>query len=421
MRFTIIFLAITTTAYTVPMNRRSVCGDIAGLNQCGGSYPSDFCCPSSTQCLPVNASVPAVICCPLGADCHILQPTTCDTSAYDASRAPLNQIHIQAMQQNLTTCGSACCPPGYDCQGGNCIATASKSSTATSSSVSNQSTSTRFDTAASATSPAAINATVEAQSAPVSFSGTSFAAGFIPGIAVGVLFVIALLWCLKRSRLAQVQKQTEDMQQYPRKTPTIVSITQPSDDEPHRTEFLRSTSHDVPDNDHSSTTTDSHTEFSRTASTDLRPMLDFDLDMSRPRSPSPAFMHRARSFRFSPQGRLRNKQSMHSLRRHMDTQTITPSIERSDSSKSSGTIKVALPPEQSPWYGPKFVTRASQHPATPTRCSRFLQPPQALASPYTPSRYNDSYLEPPRSARRITTFSSLMEKAGFHRREFEDI
>lgn len=198
----------TTQASAILSRQAATCGGNTDLQQCGNGFPSSFCCPKDSTCMELNSqSVQSVICCPAGSDCAFIQTITCDVNQLNATLHPDNQMHLsETVGIELPKCGDRCCPLGYTCKGGMC----SKDFT-TSSSASPSPTSTARPTS-SATSPASASQTSGCPVvAPVqtqqSFDGRSFAAGFFPGIVIGALGTIGLIWVVKRRRESQSKER----------------------------------------------------------------------------------------------------------------------------------------------------------------------------------------------------------------------
>jgi hypothetical protein len=197
-------LSIVTTAQSMHVSARqaSTCGGKPDLQQCGAGYPSDFCCPASTRCMNLDSTdVQSVICCPTGSDCGIIQTITCDVTQLNATLHPDNQMHLSdTTGVKLHTCGSNCCPLGYKCQSNMCFKDTSPSSSPTSASPT-----------PSATKPASASQTSSCPVAPVQtssgFNGSSFAAGFFPGIIIGAVGTIGLIWVIKKRRESQSKER----------------------------------------------------------------------------------------------------------------------------------------------------------------------------------------------------------------------
>ncbi|KAL4750428.1 hypothetical protein BDW72DRAFT_175910 [Aspergillus terricola var. indicus] len=130
--------------------RASSCPDSS--RKCSNvGMPENFCCSSSSTCIALDGGS-SVICCPQGQDCSYIQPITCDVTKQNATLHPDNVIKTTRLDDDLPTCGNACCPFGYTCQGSFCAMddTASSSdSTFTSTSISTRSSAALTSTATS--------------------------------------------------------------------------------------------------------------------------------------------------------------------------------------------------------------------------------------------------------------------------------
>lgn len=122
-----IFYLITSAVATVQAahlfpRQAPVCGGNKNLQQCGNGFPSDFCCPKDTACMPLSSpGAQSVICCPAGSDCAFIQTITCDITQLNATLHPENQMHISTTTGvELPKCGDRCCPMGYSCRSGMC-------------------------------------------------------------------------------------------------------------------------------------------------------------------------------------------------------------------------------------------------------------------------------------------------------------
>lgn len=150
-----------------------------------------------------SKDVQSVICCPAGQDCAFIQPITCDVSQLNATAYPDNQMHLSdTTGVELPTCGSKCCPLGYTCNSGMC----KKDETAPTPTSSATST-------PSATKPASEAGSSQTSGCPApipvkqSFDGKSFAAGLFPGLVIGALGAIALMWLINKRREGQSEKK----------------------------------------------------------------------------------------------------------------------------------------------------------------------------------------------------------------------
>lgn len=88
---------------------------IPGQRSCGEASPSDFCCPSSHDCMVLAANTTA-LCCPRG-DCQYIKPIVCNLAFQNVTRYPGAAIKTVALDKKLGRCGGACCPFGYICKG----------------------------------------------------------------------------------------------------------------------------------------------------------------------------------------------------------------------------------------------------------------------------------------------------------------
>lgn len=195
-----------------------ICGGDSSLSQCGGNFPSAFCCPASTTCTALNddngagGQSTSVICCPEGQDCKFIRPITCDIAQQNATLHPSNAIHTTNLTATLETCGTECCPLGYTCKSGLCTMIASGSTSASSSSTTSaapSSTSISTPTGGSVTSglspseSASASATSSAGKASGGSNTGAIAGGVIGGIALGVLLTVLGIWIWKRRQSAE--------------------------------------------------------------------------------------------------------------------------------------------------------------------------------------------------------------------------
>lgn len=232
--------------------------------RCGDSkLPSNFCCPSSSTCISLDDSSSA-ICCPNGSDCSVIRPIACNLQLQNATADPGATVKTIRLDDNLPTCGSACCPFGYICQSdGNCALNNATYSTATSS-ISPSSTLTFTSSTSATNSPTKASATTTSDSSPPSSFATSLAgfntgsatltpncpsfpakaiaAGFFPGMICGVMAALLVMMCLKRrrksypstsSKVSHLRKRSSDG--------TLIGISGPipSEENSFRTDFLR--------------------------------------------------------------------------------------------------------------------------------------------------------------------------------------
>ncbi|OCL02540.1 hypothetical protein AOQ84DRAFT_179922 [Glonium stellatum] len=381
--------------------REAACGGVSGLQQCGQGFPSDFCCPTSSTCLPLNNTVTAsVICCPAGQDCKFIQPITCDASQLNATLHPENQIHAANLNGvQLPTCGSSCCPLGYTCSGGMCTLT-SPSSTSSSPSPTAATTNTALP-ASSQTSASTPPIPTAGHSNPA-FPAKAVVAGFFPGLILGVLLTLATIWLIKKRREYLRNRYSGDFGHVAR------TVSDPIYDPQYaaRTDFLRRGSGSGTSNAHSSPSSTTqmvarnntimrHNNANMTVDTAqparVRSLFSRSPTMTsvpvpaavRPRDPyaTPTRTPTRSSTRTSARGSTRT----HS-RPHTATTTTTRSTRKSMPVRtdSQETIDVLMP------------------------APSFLQPPPM------PER-------PERPLTGATTFTALMEHAGFSQEDRERV
>ena len=192
--------------------------DFAPCNQDG--LPDNFCCPTTSTCMPFNDKKSA-ICCPSGQTCSIITAISCDISQQNATLHPGSQLFSTELSGTLQSCnGNLCCPKGYTCQGDQCAIvnssiTASTSSatstssfqtssqTTTGSSSSSSASATRSQTSTSATlipsGQATTNGTVLQPHCP-QFTAAGTLVGFFSGLASGILLTVIFLCCFGHRR-----------------------------------------------------------------------------------------------------------------------------------------------------------------------------------------------------------------------------
>lgn len=409
-----------------------VCGGDSSLSQCGDSFPSDFCCPASTQCLLLDTTdAIATLCCPEGQTCNFVTPIKCDLSAQNATTFPGSGYHSDPTMQ-LNSCGSGCCPAGAQCRNGACQVFAASSSglsstPSTTIAVPSSPSGTTSTPTTSASSAAVTTATSDATSTPApaaigvnssdstgavtvnhSFSGSSFAAGFIPGIVIGIIIIVCILWCLTQRRKARAAWGDEKYQHSNDQLTDLStdstthdhrpSMHQRSISEPiadpsngHRTDFSRSTPPRFPD--------PAHTDLGYTATitgpTPPAPARTPKIKAlfarspifptsSSPRTPPtdplPSHLKRgtlSHAYTISPIRALRTKKSSHSLRRQMTSATAPSQVSRASSRRHPRQQRPDVSRENS--TGTIQVLMPSMEPYTPDQ--RTQQPTTGKQAP----------------------------------------
>ncbi|KAL6402258.1 hypothetical protein AUP68_14728 [Ilyonectria robusta] len=89
---------------------------LENYTQCGSQVPDNLCCPDDTKCM-IIASNTTIVCCPNGSDCGTIKPIVCNVALQDTAKHPGSPIQTLALSASMETCGSACCPFGYICEG----------------------------------------------------------------------------------------------------------------------------------------------------------------------------------------------------------------------------------------------------------------------------------------------------------------
>ena len=424
------------------------CGGDSTLSYCGGGMPSGFCCSSGYICLALStkASVQAAMCCPTGGNCAQINPISCDMSLQNTT---ITQLHAQPPQK-LNSCGTACCPMGYDCENGRCVAEVApaqpKSSSipnAESSTISSATASSTSKSTSSPSSSATTAGTVAAHdSEPVSssagsdFDSKSFAAGFIPGIAIGAFIaaLILLLWYRKRraasdsyvDEKSRMRDTLTDLGPLEYRRPNLHgrSISEPQADMTtgHRTDFLRSTPPRAADGN-CATAYGYVVDVPPVASSSPpRVRALFSRSPFMPQYPStpppvhppvPAHLKRGTlSFKISPVRALKKQKSMHSLRRQMTDASGAANSSRSSSrrnmrpdhgrSESTETIQVLMPSNE-PYTPDRAAVQTPDH--IQTLASTTYQPPSS-SSDGTWRLPDTSSEESPEDLQRTYTSSS---------------
>ena len=349
------------------------------------------------------AATKAAICCPAGSDCSFIQPITCDIKQLNATLHPGNQIHLKnTTVVELQKCGAQCCPLGYACQNGMCavdITSSPPSSTSTPESVGTQ--------APVASQTAGIKFPPEV-TVQTGFDGKSFVAGFFPGIVVGVLLTLAILWLIKKRReIKEKNRYSGDFGHVSR------TISDPIYDPVHaaRTDFIRRGT--VKSNHNSPTSTTGFVSKPATQPGGLTPKIKSMWERtpklglgnfgnhqiqtstlpSNPRPPPPAIRAGNRDPYITPQRtpartvstRSRSTSIGTASIRHYKPQQQRPLTRRSNSSE---TIDVLMP-----------ASSDLQRPPS------FLQPPRAPAMAQNNNRFTHESTN--------TTFTKIMESVGY--------
>ncbi|KNG49175.1 hypothetical protein TW65_04156 [Stemphylium lycopersici] len=409
----VLFITATQASALFPRHAET-CGGNTNLQQCGNDFPSSFCCPKDSTCMNLNSGeVQSVICCPSGSDCSYIQPTTCDITQLNATLHPDNQMHLSETDGiELPKCGDKCCSLGYTCQGNMCAKDTSP--TPSPSSTSSATPSSTAPASASQTSDCPAGSPVETGS---SFDGKSFAAGFIPGLVIGALSTLALLWIIKKRRESQAKNRySGDFGHVARQ------ISDPIYDPQHaaRTDFMRrgsrsatsspnSTDRIVQGMKETNNNTAAHGFTPRIKSMwDRTPKLNFGFTGGLPPNPAPPAVRAGNPYTDPYQTPPPKPKRIHSVRRASSRRTsaipphIQPQYQQSGRpgvprSGSSETIDVLMPSGAGGAPGYPGYNHSND--------SGFLQPPQPPAMRAAANRYTADSAH--------TTFTKLMERAGF--------
>ena len=226
---------------------------ISGYTPCNkNGLPGNFCCPSTSQCIPFNNGKSA-ICCPQGRDCSKIQTISCDLTQQNATAHPSSQLFTTDLTTNMQTCGDKCCPQGYSCNNGQCAissgsasassapssaATSSKSSTPTSSNASSASSKSQPSSPPTGSSSASNNtASAHPQSHCSQFPAAGLVVGFFAGLAAGLILAFVGMCCFGPRRRNRDPPQSPDISS----VAASVSdpIYQPQQANAFRSDFLR--------------------------------------------------------------------------------------------------------------------------------------------------------------------------------------
>ena len=200
--------------------RADVCGGNQGLSQCGGSFPSSFCCQTGDTCFGFNNNQGA-ICCPT-TDCSATNPLSCEIQVYNATTNPASPMHLANLTDvKLQPCASGCCPPGFSCSNSDgqdqCILSkllasiTTAASTAAPTSIPSPTVVSGITAASTLTSiPTAHSSTTPPSSLPAAASSSSSSSnqfplqavlvGLFPGLVGGCLIALVIIFCLARRR-----------------------------------------------------------------------------------------------------------------------------------------------------------------------------------------------------------------------------
>lgn len=216
--------AVVEAAQAIGLLPRSSTCSLPGFAPCNqDGLPENFCCPTTTTCMPFNNKKSA-ICCPTGQNCSIITAISCDVNQQNATLFPASELFSTDLSGTLESCnGNMCCPKGYTCQSGQC-AVLNSSTTASTSSTSSASSSTSSQTTTSSSSSSFVSATTSQTSTSHSatlipsgqattngsvlqpqphcpqFTAAGTLVGFFSGLASGILLTVIFLCCFGHRR-----------------------------------------------------------------------------------------------------------------------------------------------------------------------------------------------------------------------------
>lgn len=202
------------------LNPRFTC-TVPGYTQCPqAGLPNNFCCPADTVCLSLGASF-TILCCPAGSDCSNQSPISCDIEQQNATAHPESLIKTTDLSSDMFTCGSGCCPFGFNCStNGNCsmfaeqksiidaeLATLSTATPSSTSAVSSATTSNTVSITSSSTSTPSNTGTASIPTATatddhhsISVSTGALVGGIVAIVVVIAVLAIVLFWLFSKKR-----------------------------------------------------------------------------------------------------------------------------------------------------------------------------------------------------------------------------
>ncbi|KIW72257.1 hypothetical protein, variant [Phialophora macrospora] len=219
--------------------------------------PSSFTCPTGSNCVSLDTSSSA-LCCPESSSCDNIQTISCNVASQNATSNPTAGIFTTRLDDNLPTCGTRCCPFGYNCVtdgAGNSVCAIIKSTsivgktdassgntssspTTTTSSATKTATSTTSTTSSTSTSSAVSASAAQAKPQCNKFPIGVFFAGLFPGMFVGAFLMLGWVICSGRHRKPSSRSSTGSSISY---KPTISDPIPMAGGGGLRTDFLRKT------------------------------------------------------------------------------------------------------------------------------------------------------------------------------------
>ena len=198
----LLYLCLAQSATAAVLQQRQDNSPDPSLTKCPGDLPGS--CPSGTECMPTNEKNTSVICCPQGANCNLINQILCDISQQNAQEYPGNQVHTSELTAQLPSCGSQCCPLGYNCAGNLCKM---QDKTPQPASTPNRLPGTHTPSPSSTTQPVVFGTTPptndplsEQDPQPHSVNKKAIAIAVPLSIMAVCLVLLAIFWILKRRR-----------------------------------------------------------------------------------------------------------------------------------------------------------------------------------------------------------------------------
>ncbi len=201
------FRATPTAADTLSLLTRR---DDLSCSAVDSKLPSNFKCPSGTNCISLNNSSSG-LCCPDNNNCTNIQTVSCNIQTQNITANTDAPIFTTRLGDKLPSCADACCPFGYQCilspdgkNVCNLIASTSKTGTSSSSSSSSSSTASQTSTSSSTATSTPLSTGLTSSAAQTStcnkFPVGVFLAGFFPGMFIGAFLMLAWVICSGRHR-----------------------------------------------------------------------------------------------------------------------------------------------------------------------------------------------------------------------------
>ena len=161
--------------------------------------PSDFCCPADSTCISLDSSSSA-LCCPKDGDCSKIAPVSCDLGFQDVFEVPDAAVKTTRLRDRPSRCGrSTCCPFGYTCDDDDQCVLVKATSSIDDDTPSTSDTETTSSPKPSATDDVT-NKPIAGGDAPLcsKFPGAAIVVGFFPGLLIGAIITLAVLYVLSR-------------------------------------------------------------------------------------------------------------------------------------------------------------------------------------------------------------------------------